>query len=91
VICDDSPDCYSQPSDIIVPRKGFLQGGFVERMERYMDLSDYEVVRLSVLDYPTNNIPELSLGLRHLFKSPVTENDSEKVILYVKKDLEEKY
>ena len=86
VICDDSPDCFSEPSDIIIPRRGYLQRKFLERIEGHMDMAEYEEVRLSILDYPANNIPELSLGLRHLFVTPVTENDSEKVILYVKKE-----
>ena len=86
VICDDSPDCFSEPSDIIIPRRGFLQDNFVQRVEGHMGRAEYEEVKLPILDYPANNIPELSLGLRHLFVTPVTENDSEKVILYVKKE-----
>lgn len=88
VICDDSPKCYSDPADIIIRRRGFPNELFEERIERYFEQADYQEVRLPIIDYPANNIPEFSLGLRHLFRTPVTENDSEKVILYVKKEVE---
>jgi hypothetical protein len=84
VLCDDSLDCYSTPSDIIIPRRGILKKEFVDRINTHMELAEYKEVRLPILDYPANNIPELSLSLRHLFKTPHTENDNEKIILLVK-------
>ena len=59
----------------------------MKEIERHLDDGGYDLIKLPVLDYPANNIPELSLGLRHLFKTPSTDNDDEKVIMYVRKDL----
>jgi hypothetical protein len=84
VICDDSSECYSEPSDILIPRRGYLKDEFASRIDRQMNQASYAKVQLPVLDYPANNIPEFSLGLRHLFKTPTTDDPNEMVFLYVK-------
>jgi hypothetical protein len=85
VLCDEITDCHNKSADIIIPRQGYLQKDFVGKIETLLKDNEYETVKLPILDYPSNNIPEFSLGLRHLFKTPATDNDKEKVLMFVKR------
>ena len=84
VICDGKPDCYKDPPDIILPRRYLISDMFLQRFDSYLSQDKYKMVLLPIVDYPSNNIPEFSLGLRHLFKTPATTNKNEMVVMYVK-------
>ena len=84
VNCDDSETCYKSPVDIIIPRRGYIKKDFAHRIDNYTSQASYEKVELPILDYPSNNIPELSLGLRHLFKTPKSDDPSQMVFMLVK-------
>ena len=85
VLCDDIEKCFTEPPDLIIPRRALLSDPFVARANKSFSEAKYERVLLPILDYPSNNIPEFSLALRHLFKSPFTDNDVEKINLFVRK------
>jgi hypothetical protein len=84
VICDDKPNCYEDPPDIVLPRNYLISDMFIQRFNRYLSSAKYKIVYLPIADYPSNNIPEFSLGLRHLFQTPATTNKNLMVVMYVK-------
>ena len=84
VFCDEVTECKKPLPDIIIPRRYMLGKDFIDRMEKNMQMVHYDKVLLPILDYPSNNIPEFSFSLRHLYKAPYTNNDSEKVVMFIK-------
>lgn len=86
VICDEQTDCNYEAPDIIFPRHGwgYLEKKFTDVASKAVENNKYKQILLPIWDYPSNNIPELSLGLRHLFKTPITNNDDQKILLLVK-------
>jgi len=85
VICDENTDCLKNPPDILLPRRYGLVERDITRFDQYLKNAKYDPVYIPILDYPSNNIPEFSLSLRHLFKTPETNNKNEMVIMYIKK------
>ena len=59
---------------------------FIDRYNNYMKESKYTKINLPILDYPVNNIPEFSLSLRHLYKTPVESDPNYQIYLYVKEE-----
>jgi hypothetical protein len=84
VICDENSDCIKNPPDILLPRRYGLVERDIKRYEEYLKNAKYELVYLPILDYPSNNIPEFSLSLRHLFKTPETTDKNGMVVMYRK-------
>jgi len=68
--------------DIIIKRSNRLNN--IDVLNEMLERNKYRKVVLDIMDYPVNNIPEQTLVLRHLFRSPITDNDKVKVVLYVK-------
>ncbi len=84
VLCDDNINCYKDPPDIFIPRNYMTSDVLWERYNDYMKESKYEKIPLHILDYPVNNIPEFSLSLKHLYKTPIEEDPVLQLYLYVK-------
>jgi len=86
VMCDESSECYDDPPDIFIPRRYALSETWSKRYNEYLSEVSYEKVGLSILDYPVNNIPEFSLTLRHLYKTPLETDPNRMLYLFVKKE-----
>src|SRR4030066_256063 len=86
VLCDDDVNCYKNPPDIFIPRKYVSSRDLIDRYNNYMKESKYTKINLPILDYPVNNIPEFSLSLRHLYKTPVESDPNYQIYLYVKEE-----
>lgn len=86
LFCDETLPCSKPTPDIIIPRKYMIGQAYISKVNEFTKNSDYQIVSLPVLDYPSNNIPEFSLPLRHLYKTPVETNPEKQVRLYIKKN-----
>lgn len=85
LLCDEVIKCSKDSPDIIIIRRYMISPkDFMDKINNTIASKQYQLVLLPILDYPVNNIPEFTLSLRHLYQTPYTDNDSEKVILFVK-------
>jgi hypothetical protein len=85
LFCDKVTPCKKTLPDIIIPRRYLLSQDFIDRMENNLKSGQYQKVMLPILDYPSNNIPEFSFSLRHLYKTPHETDPDRQVILYIRK------
>lgn len=76
-------DANADP-DIVIMRKG--RDNFVETLQTFVDKGGYEKVSFPIYDYHVNNIPELTIPLKHLYKTKYTERENEQLEIYVKKE-----
>ena len=76
-------DANADP-DIVIMRKG--RDNFVEILQAFVDNGDYEKVSFPIYDYHVNNIPELTIPLKHLYKTKFSESENEQLEIYVKKE-----
>ncbi|OGM09095.1 hypothetical protein A2159_01375 [Candidatus Woesebacteria bacterium RBG_13_34_9] len=84
VLCDDSINCYKDPPDIFIPRNYLSSKDLWKRYDNYIKEARYSKITLDIRDYPVNNIPEFSLTLRHLYKTPFESDPNYQLYLYVK-------
>jgi len=86
VLNNREEDEKTQPDAIIFRKEwgwNYEQSTFDTFLNRGIKYDEY---RLKVVDYPYNNIPDLSLpGHNHLFKTALTDSEDEKVVILVKK------
>jgi hypothetical protein len=74
-------DAKLQP-DIIVYRKFYPT--YIDVFNNFLSGAKYQKISFPVFDYPVNNIPELNYMASHLFKTKLTNNDAEKLDIYLK-------
>lgn len=78
---DSSP--ISAPADIVIPVN------YLESKDKYSEAigklktGDYDPVYFGIENIPANNIPELSLPLRHRFQTPLTDDKTKELVLYI--------
>jgi len=86
VMCDEIIKCKKALPDISIIRLyRWSSADFTEKTEKLISSGQYKKILLPILDYQVNNIPEFTLPLRHLFKTPLTDNNDEKTWLLVRK------
>lgn len=80
---DNNNNPISAPADIVIPVN--YQGSKDKYSEALAKLKtgSYYPVYFAVENTPANNIPELSLSLRHKFITPVTDDKTKELILYI--------
>lgn len=66
--------------DIIIMRKN--RPNFVKELSSFLEKADYQKISFPIMDYPVNNIPEITLSLRHLFSTPLTEKENDQLTIY---------
>jgi hypothetical protein len=66
--------------DIVIIRK--QRPNFLTGLKEFLQRGNYEEINFPVYDYQVNNIPELSLPLKHLFSTPLTDNPDEQITIY---------
>ncbi len=67
--------------DIVLVRKN--RPNFINELSSFLKKGNYKEVTLDVYDYQVNNIPEMTLPLRHLFATPKTDRQEEKLSFYI--------
>lgn len=67
--------------DIVLIRKN--RPNFVRELNYFLEKGNYKEITLNVYDYPVNNIPEMTLPLKHLFSTPKTDKKQEMLGFYV--------
>lgn len=66
--------------DIVIIRK--QRPNFLTELKEFLQKGRYQEINFPVYDYQVNNIPELSLPLKHLFTTPLTDNPDEQITIY---------
>lgn len=69
--------------DVIVPVNYMVPEEFSVKVDKLLKENKYRKVSFPIYDYPANNIPELSISLRHLFKTKLPEKESDQVYIYL--------
>ncbi len=69
--------------DVIVPVNFMVPEEFSVKVDKLLKENKYRKVSFPIYDYPANNIPELSISLRHLFKTKLPEKESDQVYIYL--------
>lgn len=75
-----SEDFKDEEVDVVIPRKNHF---YEDELNKIIAKGDFEKVTLDILDYGYNNIAELP---EHLFKTPTTQIEEDKVQMYFRKN-----
>ncbi|MCX6729960.1 MAG: hypothetical protein NT058_00445 [Candidatus Portnoybacteria bacterium] len=73
-----------QPDVVIYRKYRNFDQDYVDVFNAFLNAEKYQKINFPIFDYPYNNIPELNYMASHLYKTKLTNDDAEKLDIYVK-------